>query len=331
MAASPSLTVRELIGKYLAITAHRERSQKGRALAVCRLGLFVEAFGDRRVEELSPDDLELWILGQPQWKAANTRRNVNLIIQAAFNLAVLRRWIAYNPVRGVSLEKGKRGSPMPPEVFRKLLHAVKDPRAAPPFRRFMIALKFTGARPGELYGLQWPMIDWNRRCAVLDQHKTARVTGAPRTIVFNSVAWKLIEWIHRHQGSMSYLPRKGLTPAAPNTYVFLNSFGCPWSAATIGQRMARLRKKGLIPKDTRPYGLRHSFCTAAILANVNPMVVMNLAGHKRLETTLRYTHVAGNIDALRAGAEQAMRTPPSKNGQAGHGQEPPRPSPASGS
>ena len=46
---------------------------------------------------------------------------------------------------------------------------------------------------------------------------------------------------------------------------------------------------------------RHTCCTRLIRADVNPVVVQKWMGHKRIETTLRHTHLNDSDlkDALR--------------------------------
>src|SRR5437879_5052308 len=85
-----------------------------------------------------------------------------------------------NPFKGWALtEEKKTGRDMQRDELQALLRA-----AGPEFRRFMIMLKLTGARPGELSGLQWSYIDWQRCIAILDHHKTQKKTGKKRILVF---------------------------------------------------------------------------------------------------------------------------------------------------
>jgi site-specific recombinase XerD len=40
--------------------------------------------------------------------------------------------------------------------------------------------------------------------------------------------------------------------------------------------------------------LRHTFCSHLAMAGASPLSVQNLAGHKSLETTMRYMHLSPN-------------------------------------
>jgi integrase len=84
------------------------------------------------------------------------------------------------------------------------------------FRRFLIALKFTGARPSELSRLKWTDIDWNRGLASLDKHKTAQKTGKPRVIVFVPQMLKMLAIIKRDQHGPAAVELRRILESAPD-------------------------------------------------------------------------------------------------------------------
>ncbi|WP_165823405.1 tyrosine-type recombinase/integrase [Metarhizobium album] len=44
-----------------------------------------------------------------------------------------------------------------------------------------------------------------------------------------------------------------------------------------------------------PHAMRHTFCTRLVKANVNLAVIQKLAGHLRIETTLKYVHLDDDV------------------------------------
>ena len=80
--------------------------------------------------------------------------------------------------------------------------------------------------------------------------------------------------------------------------------GCSWVfPSPTGKRVHKIddwwiafrRKCGLV--DVRIHDLRHSYASAAIMANVPLTSVGRLLGHKHPESTARYTHLADDVVA----------------------------------
>src|SRR5207244_805809 len=103
-----------------------------------------------------------WVYNGSHSESGWTKMATNAAVQRVFNWAVSMRIIRENPFRGLTFvqEERKHGRDMRPEEWRALLRA-----SDPYFRRLLVALKMTGARPGELSALQWPHIDWQRGIA----------------------------------------------------------------------------------------------------------------------------------------------------------------------
>lgn len=203
--------VAEVVERYL---AHAPDELTKRALETRRhhLAQFIESFGQRRVSECTPLELKEWIMSRPNVKSGWTRQNLNVSVQRAFNFAVEQRLIRENPVRGLKLRLEKKvGRDIKPDEFQAVLRHTDAH-----FRRFLIALKLTGARPGELAALEWHHIDWGRGVAVLPQHKTAHKTGKPRTLVFVPQMMKLLSIIKRDQHSPAAVELRKFLESAPN-------------------------------------------------------------------------------------------------------------------
>jgi integrase len=142
--------------------------------------------------------------------------------------------------------------------------------------RFCLA---TGCRPGEACVLRWDMLSDDGRAFVLPAHKTARRTGLPRTIYLSPEALAAVA--PEHSASNSKAP------------VFCSPRGRPYTPA--GLRTAVYRASG---RKLHPYILRHTFAQIAH-RQVRPDVLMQLMGHRSLQTTLLYYRVEDR-DALAA-------------------------------
>jgi integrase len=205
-------TVGEVIARYLK-DAKDELTPATYSARELYLSYFTDKFGGQRVTDVTPIDLKEWIRSQDQFRSPWTRAAVNAALQRAFNWGARGKIIRGNPIRGVELNELKRpGRDMTHAELQALMR-----RSDIPFRRFLLALKFTGARPGELANLQWSQIDWGARIATLPEHKTAKKTGKPRILFFVPPMLKMLRIIQRQQGeNPAVAALRRILQAAPN-------------------------------------------------------------------------------------------------------------------
>src|SRR5205823_4560702 len=101
------------------------------------------------------------------------------------------------PFHGLKGSKGQGGRPMSDEEYRTIMN--NSPAL---FRRYVMFLRYTGCRPNECSRLRWSNIDFERSVAILQEHKTAKKTGAARMLVLPPVIVRLLKWI-RERGQQS--------------------------------------------------------------------------------------------------------------------------------
>src|ERR1051325_1919125 len=138
-------TVREVCLDYLnrdaAVSIENEFSRERRRIIL----MFIAACGDITMDDLIADDLEKFVENNQGWRSSHTRLNGARIVKRALNWAWNKGLIDNNPLRGVTYPRGERFKPMRVEDFRILL---RDTTAE--FRRVLLFLWWTGARPNEL-------------------------------------------------------------------------------------------------------------------------------------------------------------------------------------
>ncbi len=174
--------------------------------------------------------------------------------------------------------------------------------AEPPFRRFLFILGRTLARPGEIRGMRWGDIQWDRRLILLSEFKgkAVRRDGVKvRAIPLDRPTLRLLRGMHRRLG----LP-------GPDVPVWIGRWGQAWTNNSLRCLMRRARDKaGLNPAGTRErvvcYTMRHTSATEATRRGVTDALLARVMGHTRTSTTARYQHLAGDdlvqaIDRLAA-------------------------------
>jgi len=283
-------SVRQAIDAYLA------SPDQGHISSICwqerkrLLEMFAAELGDLRLSHCRVGHLERWLAAHPCWSSDWTRMRVAHTIGRAFNYLAHLGEIRGNPFSGFHARQGPRGRPLERHEFQALLRC-----SDACFRRVLVFLRYTGARPGELRGLEWSMLRPQRSCAVLSAHKTAhtRRDRAPRTLMLHPIVVKLLICIRRRQ-----LP---LT-----RWVFLNSKGRPWTRSALVLRMYRLRQRAGIAADCKLYGNRHAFATNAALAGVDIATLATLLGHTTMEMAAYYVRLAGQDDHLQQALQKAV-------------------------
>jgi integrase len=130
-------------------------------------------------------------------------------------------------------------------------------------------LVFTGARPGEVLGLQWKFIDIERGEARLPDSKS----GA-KTLHLAFPALDVLRSLPRLEGEPYVLGGKRGT-------TFIEA---PWrrirAAAGLG--------------DVHLQDLRHSFASVAAAGGMGLPIIGKILGHTQAQTTQRYAHLASD-------------------------------------
>ncbi|MBI2651308.1 tyrosine-type recombinase/integrase [Candidatus Woesearchaeota archaeon] len=139
-------------------------------------------------------------------------------------------------------------------------------------RLVLMFLYYSGIRANELVNLKWDDIDFQRGTMHL---KTAK-GGKERIVFFHEKLKSFIEYFNLKK----------------EEYVFLSNFGKKYDKRTVQNIVKNAAKKSGISKKVTPHILRHSFATHLLESGADIRHIQKLLGHKNLQTTQIYTHVA---------------------------------------
>jgi len=134
-------------------------------------------------------------------------------------------------------------------------------------------LIYTGCRVGEIITLPWSGVDFERSRLVIERHKTDQF-GA-KIIPLNAPALEVLCALRRMPGNPHVIV--GRVEGA-----HLINLEKPWR---------RVRNRAGLD-DLRLHDLRHSFASFAAGAGVSLPIIGGLLGHKSLQATARYAHLA---------------------------------------
>ncbi len=125
-------------------------------------------------------------------------------------------------------------------------------------------------RRGEILGLKWERVDLRHGFILLDITKS----GKRREIPLNDTLIELFT---------------DMPHGIESVYVFTNEDGDPYKSVKRSFKTA-LRRAGI--HDFRFHDLRHTFASHLVMAGADITSVKEVLGHKSLEMTMRYAHLA---------------------------------------
>lgn len=223
----------------------------------------------------------------------NTVRREMQTIKSIFAYAIAKGYTKVNPAAEINLKK------IPPKEFeiyttREVAKLIEVAR--PKWLGDMILLAYhTGMRRGEVYGLQWHDIDFNRRrlsicrsIAAISPHEKfihpPKTPSSRRSIYLDDVSVDMLwrRWLNR----------------VSDTWVFANQKGELMSPFYNVKYFRRACMVAGIP-IRRFHDLRHSHITWLLMHNVPLKIVSERAGHSSVSVTLDvYTHYIPSMQTL---------------------------------
>lgn len=243
-----------------------------------------EAFGKKRPADLIPLDLDRLRLRLAKTQASATVRNVLELLRRITNYGVRRHLV--EPLKfkiELPAVNNQTTEDLTPEQLSRLVKVLDEDIDQDAANVMRLAL-FTGMRRGEILGLTWEAIDFERGFIQIQDPKG----GRDATIPLNASARTVLE-SQRHHKSPFVFPgrRKGK------------------HAIEMRDSINRIRQAAGLPEGFRPlHGLRHVF--ASMLASsgtVDLYTLQKLLTHKSPAMVQRYAHLRD--DALRRASDKA--------------------------
>ncbi|MEI8366730.1 MAG: site-specific integrase, partial [Parachlamydiaceae bacterium] len=209
-------------------------------------------------------------------RSAGTINRYMTVLSSTFNHAVKRlRWLHENPCASLLKLKddAKRDETLKIEDFARLFDAIRESKSHYLYCIVLIALT-TGARQGEILGLEWSHIDFENKLA----HLTKTKNSHPRSVA-------LVEPVIVELKKL-YDSRKLNKPLVFASHTAFGKIDIKksWRAA--------LKKANI---SLTFHGLRHSFCTMAAQQGASNLELASAMGHRTLQMLLRYTHLEANL------------------------------------
>lgn len=256
-------------------------------------GRIIPTFGDKEVGNITKSEILSYRsdLAKAQGRGKNltlSNRRINKIInllRQVINEAA-DRFNFRTPFQNIKQLKIKRTDvdPFTLDQVRLILD-----RARPDYKNYFTVRFFTGLRSGEINGLKWKYVDFERRVimvretVVAGEEEYTKNDSSQRDIQMSQVVFDALkgqEAATRHR----------------SPYVFCNTLGKPLENKNFNCRvwLPLLRNLGLSPR--RPYQSRHTAATLWLAAGENPEWIARQMGHTTTEMLFRvYSRYVPNL------------------------------------
>jgi len=263
---SKVVTLSELIDDALEFVAHHKdnRSYKSKGEIVRK------ALGSKPAADLTPQELERWL--RTRCKTPGTANRYKAFISLCYREGVRNGKVTVNPARLVRQRKEGTGRLrfLSRDEYDRL-HKVIAVRFPEHLAEFVVSVH-TGMRLSEQYSCTWSQVDLDRRTIELTQTKN----GSARTVHLNADALGAIE-SRRRTG------RKASDP------VFSRE-GSQGRFDTRSWFQPCLEDAKIVSYVW--HSNRHTFCSWLAMAGASIKEIQELAGHKTITMSARYSHLS---------------------------------------
>ncbi len=190
------------------------------------------------------------------------------------------------------------------DEVRNLLETIR-----PDFRPYFTVRFFTGMRTGEIDGLQWKYVDFERRLIlvretiVAGEEEYTKTDGSQRDIQMSQLVYDALR--EQEQGTR-----------ALSKFVFCNRDGKPLDYKNVTNRVWKPLLRHLGFKIRRPYQCRHTAATLWLASGEAPEWIARQLGHTTTEMLFRvYSRYVPNLTRRDGSAFERLLTGVMGNGQ----------------
>ena len=285
---------------------------------------FGKIIGDKKLAEIRNIDIQNVINQmQSEGRAVSSMRDALGRVRECMESAKNNRIITINPCFDITIpweKKAIRRRFLSKEEQNLFLKIVSDKW----YKEMFYIMFLTGLRVGELGGLMWNDIDFEKKCIRIERSlscqyekgvKTQRITtpktyNSYRTIPFMGEAEEMFKAQLVKQKALKKELGDRWRSDIPDL-VFTTTMGSPVTRYIAEKECSKIvdemnlqeavnsvkeNRKPIVYEPIYPHAIRHTFCSRCFETGMNPKVVQQLMGHQHYSTTVDiYTHVTKNM------------------------------------
>lgn len=248
-------------------------------------GHLYPAFGDKRMQEIRIEDIQTF-LNERDDRAEKTLKDILILLRSILDAAVEEGMLESNPARSKLLtipSKRKRvREALTVEEVTDILANL--PKLDLQEQRYMLCLIFTGARRGEILGLQWEDIDFAEKLVHIRRNVTFP-GGANTGIIGTPKTQSGARSIPVTEAFLAGLQHGGETG-------FVLGGEKPFTKIMERRMLERIGKRIDLHGATA-HVFRHTYATMLAQSGTSIKVTQAMIGHSDVQTTMRYVHSDG--------------------------------------
>ena len=261
-----SRTLEKVASSYLS----NEYKGKERKKQSTRLEFWVKSIEVKLVSDITTNDVSEAMLKLPNSLSNATINRYKSALSVVFNYACRRYNLTSNPVQLISSlpEDNHRVRYLSTSERKRLLKACREVSWSKLLLLVLTAIT-TGARRGELLGLRWNDIDFERHTAYVQTTKN----GQPKVLPLTDDVIKELTKFRQQDSSLIF-----------------NSEIKPYKAFCFNKQW----KKALVLAEVdnfRFHDLRHTTASYLAQSGASLLEIADVLGHKQISVTKRYAHL----------------------------------------
>ena len=233
-------------------------------------------FGNRPAEEITKQEIIRWLTlakEERNWGSEATRNRWQAAFSLAYTVGLDNEKVEKNPASRIRRKAEDNGrTRFLDQHEERAIRKVLRERFPQHVAAFDVSIH-TGARASEQFGLRWERVDFKQKIVKLPNKR--QEAGKWRFVPLNAVALSALKEL------------KARTLKSP--WVFLNKNGeklrgsRDWFEPTV-------EAAGV--KEYTWHCNRHTFASRLVMAGVDLRTVAQLMGHRTIQMTMRYAHLA---------------------------------------
>lgn len=241
------------------------------------LKLFKKFFKGRYIDTINLKSVDEYKKSRRDKVAKSTINKETMIFQGMFTWAISRKLLqGKNPVAGdgvrIALPEKERRF-LHRDELKRLYKVINSDFCSDKDRAFILLGLNTGMRIGEVLSLQWGEVDLAK--GVIAVLNTKNKTN--RYIPINQELREALEVLKKDENFV------------------INNNGSQY--VDHRKMLNRILKEADI-EDFSYHGFRHTFISYLMMRGINVKAIQKLAGHKNIEETMRYAHLADDNLAM---------------------------------
>ena len=262
----------------------------------------VPLLGNVQVQQINTLAIQSWVNSlkvspiSGKEMAASTIKHTYHVLKGAMDKAVLAGIIYRSPCCGIMLPKGQKKAAVifNEKQIQQLIQAAKGTEL-----ELVIDMELClGVRRGELLGLQWRDIDWEKRQihivrnrVIVDGKSVVKEPKTESSIRVLDAPEMLMRKLRLHRGRCIENGMRIGVPCTSTDFIIVHADGKPIYPEYLSQMLTKLLANANLPK-CRFHDLRHLCASIMLLQGINVKVAQERLGHKDITTTMNiYSHV----------------------------------------